>query len=835
MRDLHTSLRNYTILTLTVGILLVSSSVVLTLSDTTLDMTRFAIILFLFTCVAFTRGVPMRRGTDYITYHFWEYPAIVGLILAPAYVVVVAMMLTQAFVTFGKYFTHPKDRPRLLGEYGFLAISASIGAYLAATFPPVSYVVGFVVGAVVYDLLLYGRDLAEGDRDEARRALVSDWYKRLFPPLILSSSMTLLVVAIGPRNNFLIIAPVTLLVLYWLVKWRVGVTDDQDAWRHMESISSKFIGELEEHKAISIALEESLKLFAANRAEIVLPGTHTGDGSRWVLDEDGGGVEVEFFPFEDPALDVPAPTLDTQVIPLMAGERRYGHMVITWTKDGPDRKTRKGLANVFGHSVAASIANTRHNQHISNQAAEKAREAERDPLTGLGNRSMLSERGPALLAESADIHRSCALLLFDLDGFKRVNDTLGHAAGDRVLEEVARRIKDTTRKSDLAIRLGGDEFAVLAVDMESPADAERLASKITRALVPPVEVEDLHLSIESSIGVSIYPNDAEDIESLLKLADIAMYQAKAIGRGKTIRYSPGINHNTHESLFLATDLRRAIFSPGELVLHYQPQVDLKTNRTVGVEGLIRWHHPTLGLLYPDRFVNIAERSNLVRPFTLAILDMALADRVRMKAVIPDGTVSVNLSAQNLLDTGLALDVQRLLERYDVDATELVLEVTETTTAKDVIAADKVLNELATLGCTIAMDDFGSGYATMESMRSGSPIHEIKIDRGFIEHVLTQDRDRRVACALIEIAHAWDCRVVAEGIEDEETYLALRDMGCDIAQGYWLHRPAPLPEIMEWITAREATNDADEARAAEEAHAAALAEQSEAASGGWSQP
>jgi EAL domain-containing protein (putative c-di-GMP-specific phosphodiesterase class I) len=227
---------------------------------------------------------------------------------------------------------------------------------------------------------------------------------------------------------------------------------------------------------------------------------------------------------------------------------------------------------------------------------------------------------------------------------------------------------------------------------------------------------------------------------------------------------------------------------------------------VGVEGLVRWNHPKLGMLSPDRFVHIAERSNLVRAFTLRIVEQALSDRAIMRATMPDATISVNLSAQNLLDSGLSLDVQRLLAKYGVSPEELVLEVTETTTPKDVIAADKVLNDLSDLGCHIAMDDFGSGYATMESLRNGSPIDEIKIDKGFIEHIVPNDRDRKVARAIIEIAHAWGCKVVAEGIENEETFQYLRGMGCDVAQGYWLHRPAPLPVILEWVRCRQERGD-----------------------------
>lgn len=786
----------------TLGILVLFFNAVLMFSDTTLRTGPVAVMVLLFACIAFSKGPKVRRGTEFIEYRFWDYPMLVGLVLAPSYAVATVMILTYGLLSAYTYVTTPEKRLRLPVHFGVVAVAISLGCAIAELSEPWTYPVGYMLLMGLVELGMLGYDLTRGDHDYALRAFRDDLSKRLLIPLTSSLIVTAMVYSIGPERIFVVFAPLSLLLLYWGTQARMEAVEQQSAWRHMESISSKFIGELEEHKAITVALEESLKLFSARHAEILLPGTLTEAGSRWTLDDGPrNAVEVDVLPptAEDPT--PPEETRNTRVIPLSVGERNFGYMIIEWDPHSPDKKARKNLTKTFGHSVAASISTTRHNKHVSNQAAEKAREAERDPLTGLGNRSMLAERGPSLLAEAADIHRKCALLLFDLDGFKRINDTLGHAAGDQVLVEVSRRIQETTRKNDLAIRLGGDEFAVLAVDMEMAADAERLASKIARALIPPVEVGDLHLSVESSIGVAMYPDDAEEIESLLQLADIAMYEAKAHGRGMTVRYSPEINYNTTEALMLTTELRRAIVASDELVLHYQPQLDLATDRIVGVEALVRWNHPRLGLLYPDKFVPIAERSNLVRPFTLAIVQRAIADRVLMRDLLPDGTVSVNLSAQNLLDTGLADDIRRALENTGVKPSEVVLEVTETTTAKDVLAADRVLRELSGLGCAIAMDDFGSGYATMESLRSGSPINEIKIDRGFIADIAVNDRDRRVARAIVEIAHAWNCRVVAEGVEDEQTYRLLADMGCDAAQGYWMHKPAPLGVILDWAKSR----------------------------------
>lgn len=797
--------RNYTILTFILGLLVFAVNGFLLGNDPDLDLTMVGLIGGLFAAIIFTPGIKVRRGDEYVDYKFWEYPIIVGLALGPAYLVAVCLIVAFGVTTAYTYVTTPERRTRIPVDFGAMCVAGTVGIWLAVVAEPYSYPAGCLLLVIVWELAFFGYDATRGGFAYARQAISDGWAKRFSLPLILSVIVAALVFVLGPQREFLLLAPLSVLGLYWFAQSRMESQEEKAAWRQMESVSSQFIGELDENKAIALALRQSLGLFSARHAEIVLHGDGIEAGSRWSLTAGPNMmVEVSYLGQGEPIPDPPRATTNSTIFALSMGERDFGYMVLEWDPMAPQKRSRRSLINTFGHSVSASVANTRHNKHIRNQAAEKAREAEHDPLTGMGNRARLASRGPVALTENEDIGRRCALLLFDLDGFKRINDTLGHAAGDEVLAEVARRIQRTVRKSDLAIRLGGDEFAVLAGDMEMSADAELLAAKISRALIPPIEIQDLQLSVEASIGVAMYPEDATDINSLLKLADIAMYRSKQVGRGKMTRYSKSINFETTESLRLATDLRRAIVSATELVLHYQPQVNLKTGEVTGVEALVRWNHPKLGMLSPDRFVHIAERSNLVRPFTIAILEKALIARMEMRALMPKGTVAVNLSAQNLLDSGLPRDVARLLTKYEVNPSELVLEVTETTTATDLIAAERVLTDLADLGCRIAMDDFGTGYATMDSLRAGSRVGEIKMDRGFVKDIAANERDRRVAAAIVEIAHAWDCQVVAEGIEDEVTFNLLRDMGCDIAQGYWLSRPAPLPEILDWVARRQQT-------------------------------
>lgn len=791
--------RKYSVLTIAAGLMVFAFNIVLTATSPTLDPRALLVAGLLFGVIAVVPGILVRRGQDYDEYKFWEYPIAVSMVFAPAYAVAAVMSAYVGALAVRTYVVAPEKRLRAPVDFAGLCIAATAGCMVATISEPLTYPLGCLVILAVRDLIMFGYDNSRGGREYALQAWHGTWVKRFTITLVLSSAVSVLVYVMGPQRHFLLFAPLTLLGVFWLVQNRTHAGEQKQAWLELERVTGKFVAEGDDLILVTLAVRKALTLFNAREVSLTLYGTGGDAATQWSL-KAGPNHRIETEVFANTHIPAPPalPRSNQTVLALTVGENQIGFMLLEWDPQTPHRPGRRSLTTTYGHVVASSLANARMTRIARQQASEKTREAEEDPLTGLGNRTRLSTRGPIALAESEDVGSLSALILLDLDGFKRVNDTLGHSAGDRVLVEVARRLKETVRQSDLAIRLGGDEFAILARDLRFPADAIKTASKIMRSLIPPVEVEGLQLSVETSIGIAIAPDDGKDIDTLLRNADIALYKSKAKGRGTMTRYSKDIDFETTDSLQLATDLRRAIVSRNELVLHYQPQINLKTGRVSGVEALVRWQHPTEGLLYPDRFVHIAEQSNLIKQFTLAILERALAGRQQMRKVLPYGTVSVNLSAHNLLDQSLPGAVERYLQQYQIAPHELVLEVTETAAANDMAAAQRVLTNLTALGCKIAMDDFGTGYATLDTLRQGAPVTEIKMDRGFVMDVATSERAAKVAKAIIEIAHAWDCKMVAEGVEDAETLQILKDLNCDEAQGYFWMRPSPLSEVMDWI-------------------------------------
>lgn len=799
--------RNYLVVVAAIGLMVLAANVMLFFLDDHDLSEELGLIAFLCVLVALGPSIPIRRGSQFIPYHFWEYPVVIGLALAPPYVVVPAVVMARLAALLRQGIRDKtNDQSKVLMNFGFIVISFTIFCYVGALDPPYTFVLGAMASSLTFDVLLYGFDSARDDAN-AWKIVQADWAQRLVLPILLSAAAAAMVTLFGSEQYLLLASPALLLIVFWVGRFLADIMDDRTAWRSMQAISAAFIGEMNENEAIRVALEKSRDLFAASRVEIFIEPLPNEPPGRWRLDG-GESDRISFDPITVGDLEGARSAPDDlrrRRIPLQHGSSEIGFLVVYWDHYGSSRglAARGELDDTLGHAIASSLITTRHNTQISTQAADKAREAQTDALTGLGNRSMLLERGPGLLLEADEIGLPCALILFDLDRFKRINDTLGHSSGDVLLQEVGRRIQSTVRVGDLAIRLGGDEFAVLAVEMAHPRDAVMLAGKLKAALAPVIEVDGLDLSVEASFGIAIHGSDGDSVKQLLKMADIAMYRAKSLGRNEIVEYTPGIDFNTTDSLMLANDLRQAIFTGDQLVLHYQPQVDLKTGAVVGMEALIRWNHPVRGMLSPDKFVPLAENSGLIQQFTAYIIDLALADRSAVRSVLPDATVSVNLSARNLLDRGLAADVSAALTKHAVSPAELVLEVTETISPGDNDAAENALAALFEVGCQLSVDDFGTGFATLETVREGLPMNEIKIDRRFVSHIDSPGRGSAIVSACVQIGHAAGCRVVAEGVESRQTLDILAGLGCDVAQGYYLMRPSPLAEVMEWVKERQA--------------------------------
>jgi diguanylate cyclase (GGDEF)-like protein len=441
------------------------------------------------------------------------------------------------------------------------------------------------------------------------------------------------------------------------------------------------------------------------------------------------------------------------------------------------------------------------------EAIAKEHQALHDALTGLPNRLLFKDRIEQALHLGARDRTISAVMLIDLDHFKEINDTLGHHAGDRLLEDVAARLNETLGDGDSTVaRLGGDEFGVILPTVERPADAMLVAQTLVSRLREPFSIEGLTLEVDGSIGIACFPMHGTTVEQLNQRADIAMYAAKESGRGH-VMFEPELDRYSPRRLTLAGALRQAI-ADGEVILYFQPKADLRTGRIVGVEALARWQHPDLGLIAPAEFVPIAEQTGLIGPLTSHVLDEALRQVREWSDAGLDLDVAVNLSARSFLDAQLAAEIPRLLERRGVEATRLELEITESMLMLDPGRAKAMLDRLSAIGLSLSVDDFGTGYSSLASLKR-LPVDGIKIDKSFVMDMAHDASDAAIVHSTIGLAHNLGLRVVAEGVENQESWRVLRDQGCDLAQGFHVSRPLPGPELGRLIVAHEAARVADE--------------------------
>ena len=426
---------------------------------------------------------------------------------------------------------------------------------------------------------------------------------------------------------------------------------------------------------------------------------------------------------------------------------------------------------------------------------ERHRQAVTDELTGLGNRRRLTGILDEYFADYADPQtptRDLAFLFVDLDHFKEINDSFGHSAGDDLLKQLGPRLTGSLRASDVLVRIGGDELGAVLIDTD-PAYAMAVAQRLTALIEQPFVLNAVSVHISASIGIAVAPTDATDSVGLMRCADVAMYRAKLGERSFEI-YQPDIDDGGNR-LVLVDELRAAVESE-QLVLHYQPQVDLRNGETVAVEALVRWPHPRLGMIPPLEFLPLAEEAGLMGPLTRLVLEQALAQCAVWRAGGARLAVSVNVSSSNLLDPGFIDLVRAALRRYRVPASALVLEITETTIIRDFEGCKQVIGELRELGVAVSIDDFGSGFTSLAYL-GGLAVSELKLDRTFIGGLTAEGREQDVKLvrATVELGHALGLLVVAEGIETCATLEMLSLLGCDRAQGWFTGRPVPAHEIV----------------------------------------
>lgn len=450
------------------------------------------------------------------------------------------------------------------------------------------------------------------------------------------------------------------------------------------------------------------------------------------------------------------------------------------------------------------VQDLKHNEH----------RALHDSLTGLPNRSLFHDRLRQAILAGERQGAAVGVMLLDLDNFKEVNDTLGHHNGDILLQEVAARLRAVLRGSDTVARLGGDEFAILMPNMLDRGEVGRVAVKVLEALQAPIILEDLSLEVGASIGVAFYPDQGLDAAVLIQRADVAMYSAKSNRTGYEV-YSQERHRHSPGRLALVSDLASAL-DKGELMVHYQPKAELPSGKIVGVEALLRWNHPDHGLIPPDEFIPVAEHTGLMRTLTLFVLKSAIRDCRDWKMGGRPLTVAVNLSARSLLDARLPDDVIALLRKWGVPASRLRLEITESSIMADPMRLADVLAKLSGAGIGLSIDDFGTGYSSLAQLKK-LPVDEIKIDKSFVLGMAHNENDAVIVQSTVELGRNLGLRVVAEGVEDQATMDMLTDLGCDIAQGFFLSRPIPADQFGAWIreldafrsTIRRAVDDVSE--------------------------
>ncbi|MFF4489187.1 putative bifunctional diguanylate cyclase/phosphodiesterase [Streptomyces sp. NPDC001544] len=430
-------------------------------------------------------------------------------------------------------------------------------------------------------------------------------------------------------------------------------------------------------------------------------------------------------------------------------------------------------------------------------ARARAEEQLRDPLTGLPNRQWLLERIWTALDDAERIGARAALMLIDLDRFRSVNDTLGHLAGDRLLLQIADRLRLALPRGAEAARLGGDEFAVLLPVADSTTSATRVARGLVTALSSPLDLDGLTLVLEASAGVAVFPDHALDAEGLLRRADVAMYQAKRDRTGVEV-YESKRDSNTPDRLGLLGDLRRAL-DAHEVQLHYQPKVRFD-GQVAGLEALVRWVHPERGKVPPDEFIAIAESSGLMPHLTEYVLETALEQVARWRAQGLFVPVAVNVSPRDVHTPGFAGSVAARLARHGVPAGALQLEITEHVLLEDPQRAADTLAGLTAHGVKMSLDDFGTGYSSLVHLRR-LPVSELKIDRSFVARLAVDTEDAEIVRCTVDLAHSLGLLVVAEGVEDDETWERLRDLGCDAVQGWLVAAAMPPEETTAWLLAR----------------------------------
>jgi diguanylate cyclase (GGDEF)-like protein len=591
--------------------------------------------------------------------------------------------------------------------------------------------------------------------------------------------------------RWLLLLPPPLWLLQQTYRHRLRADQERRTWRIFAEATAA-LNQLDERGVATAAASGALTLFGA---ELVDVDVARGDGLWRRYRADTGGQ------VRDREVDRPADTAGAEhelVRPLTVGSCRVGVLRVRFPRSAPPTARERDAVAAFSDALAAALHDAATHRELRLVTARSSYEAVHDQLTGLVNRAALLSRGDQALRQLAHDH-PVALLLLDINQFKEVNDTLGHAAGDQLLRLTANRLGALVRPGDLLGRLGGDEFALLLTAVPVVGDraapltyALRQAREIAERLAAPTEVAGVRMSVEVAVGVVVADAGTADLTELLRRADIAMYQAKE-GGSSVAAYDSARDAASTDQLALLAELREALAADDQLVLALQPAVDLVTGAPTGVEALIRWQHPRRGWLGPSDFIRPVENSEQLGAFTRYVLDKALSVAAEWSRAGLDVPISVNLSARSLLDPRLPGEIGDALRRHQVPPRRLVLEITETVVMSELEVIDEVLATLRGMGVQLAVDDFGTGFSSLTFL-TRIAVDELKVDRSFVIRMAESPEAAAIVRTTVGLAHELGLRVVAEGVETAEQRAALAELGCTAAQGYHFFKPMPADKI-----------------------------------------
>jgi len=476
------------------------------------------------------------------------------------------------------------------------------------------------------------------------------------------------------------------------------------------------------------------------------------------------------------------------VIPLVFQDQALGTLSLSYNRPDDIDRIDSETYVAIGRSVALALINARHVSVLEYQAMH-------DHLTGLPNRDYLHRECRRMLARAETDNVGLAMILFDIDRFKEINDTLGHDLGDNLLVQIADRVSSSLGDEEtLFCRLGGDEFALVLSMTQGSDEAMTAANGLMQTLTLPFEVGEMSVGISASMGLSTYPEHASDCSGLLRCADVAMYQAKRTGSSVDV-YDVALDQHSPERLAMIVELGSAI-RENQLMLQYQPKVDLDSHRVIGFESLSRWHHPRLGRVEPVAFIPLAEVSDQIHQLLYWVIDTSLSQLKKWCESGMDVTVAINLSTRNLLDQDCPGNLESLIQKHDVDARRIELEITESALMHDTERTQQTLTQIARLGVSLSIDDYGTGYSSLAYLKR-LPVSSLKIDRSFVSEMMQNQHDHVIVRSTINLAHSLGLKVIAEGVEDKKTMDELTELGCDFAQGFHISRPLDSGAVAQW--------------------------------------